>query len=261
MFQKKYKANYPLLGLFIFVFSFFGLNFFNYTQVNAQAQRTDAQIIAGALKECEIRLKKENCIEQVKDCGADKPACAVNRANNVGVSGARVMVDCRNKSNPQSCHKKVVENCGGRGLNSEQLRNCRNATIERDFGGGAGTTPGGAPGGSQTEAGALAPKGEAKQYKCGAPPDQIETRFNLGCKGLGSPIADMLFSFIRFLTVGVGLILALSIIIAGIQYTTSGGSAEETQKAKDRIRQTMIALIFYMLISAFAQYLIPGGLF
>ena len=107
----------------------------------------------------------------------------------------------------------------------------------------------------------LAPNGTAKQFTCGAGDEAVKTRFNLGCKGVGNPIVDMAYAFIRFLTVGIGLVLVASIVYAGIQYASSGGNPEETSKAKGRILSAMVGLLFYLLISALAQFLVPGGLF
>ena len=114
----------------------------------------------------------------------------------------------------------------------------------------------------------LAPNGTTKQFTCGKGDGKVMTRFNFGCKGTTDPanapesaIVDIAYTIIRFLTVGVGLVLVASIIYAGIQYASSGGNPEETSKAKGRILRAMVGLLFYLLISALAQFLVPGGLF
>lgn len=106
-------------------------------------------------------------------------------------------------------------------------------------------------------------------HQCGNLPnndDNWKTKINFGClgrsgpSGLG-PIQDLLFALIRFLSIGVGVIIAASIIAAGIQYTTAEGNAEATQKAKRRIQNATIGLVIFIFAWSALQYLIPGGLF
>jgi hypothetical protein len=93
-----------------------------------------------------------------------------------------------------------------------------------------------------------------------------KTKFNFGClgkdgpKGLG-PIQDLLFALIRFASIGVGIAVTISLIIAGIQYSTAEGVPEATQKAKLRAQQALIGLVIYIFAFSLLQYLIPGGLF
>jgi hypothetical protein len=84
---------------------------------------------------------------------------------------------------------------------------------------------------------------------------------DIGCSGEGNGIVDMTFAIIRFLSVGVGVVAVGSIIVGGIQYTTSNGSPEATAKAIGRISNTAIALLIYFLIFAILNWLIPGGVF
>lgn len=96
--------------------------------------------------------------------------------------------------------------------------------------------------------------------------ENYKTKFNFGClgsegpKGL-NPIEDLLYAFFRFLSVGVGIVVVIAIIIAGIQYSTSEGNAEATQNAKGRIRSAIIGLVLYMFAFSIFQFLVPGGLF
>lgn len=110
--------------------------------------------------------------------------------------------------------------------------------------------------------------GNAGDYQCGGDDTEpIATKFDFGCLGPEnapedmSPIVDMAFAIIRFLSVGVGLIVVASIVYAGIQYSTSEGSAEKTQEAKARVRNAVIGLVFYIFSFALVQFLVPGGLF
>lgn len=107
------------------------------------------------------------------------------------------------------------------------------------------------------------------EYQCGTGEDAVQTGVNLGCKGAEieasggqmNPVIDMLFALFRFLSAGVGLVIIGSIIVAGIQYTTSRGAPQATEAAIKRVTNSVIALLFYLLIFAIANYLVPGGMF
>lgn len=100
--------------------------------------------------------------------------------------------------------------------------------------------------------------------------ENVHTKFNFGCLGPDydiarnghlSPIMDVTYSIIRFLTAGVGVVIVISAIMAGIKYSSSEGNAEATQAAKDRIRATLIGLLVYVFAFSIIQYLVPGGVF
>lgn len=95
---------------------------------------------------------------------------------------------------------------------------------------------------------------------CGAPPNSIKTSLDFGCRGIGNPVADIIFSIVRVLTLGVGFVLVLSLIIAGVQYSTSGGNPQAVSKAKSRIMSTAIALFVFLFAYALLNYVVPGGL-
>lgn len=66
--------------------------------------------------------------------------------------------------------------------------------------------------------------------------------------------------FVTLLTVSIGIIAAISVVVAGIQYASAGDDPGKVSKAKDRIWQTVIGLFAYIFLFAFLNYLIPGGL-
>ena len=103
--------------------------------------------------------------------------------------------------------------------------------------------------------------GEGKVCGGGEGNNEVTVSFAIGCRGEGNPIVDMTFAIIRFLSVGVGIIAVGSIILGGIQYTTSSGSPEKTAKAMSRISNTVIALLIYFLIFAILNWVVPGGVF
>jgi hypothetical protein len=68
------------------------------------------------------------------------------------------------------------------------------------------------------------------------------------------PIIDLLAGI-------VGIIVVISLILGGIEYSTSEGDPQKSAKAKRRISNTLFALIAFFFLYAFLQFLIPGGLF
>lgn len=117
--------------------------------------------------------------------------------------------------------------------------------------------------------------GQSGKYICGTYDDQtknVHTSFNFGCLGTAyakkhegqvnmSPIMDLVLSFVRFMSIGVGIVIAISMIFSGLQYTMSEGNADATQKAKNRIRSAALGFVIYLFTFAILQFLIPGGIF
>ncbi len=89
----------------------------------------------------------------------------------------------------------------------------------------------------------------------------IYTIIDFGCRGKGNPIIDILFGIIRFLSIGVGVVVVFSIVLAGIQFTSSQGDPAATAKALGRIRNTVMALVLYIFMYAILNWLIPAGIF
>jgi hypothetical protein len=98
-------------------------------------------------------------------------------------------------------------------------------------------------------------------YKCGTGDNAIRTKFNLGCSGrVDSPIKDLAYALISFLSAGVGVVIVIAIIVAGIRYSTSEGNPEATMQAKRSIQNALIGLVIYIFAFAIINYLVPGGL-
>lgn len=76
--------------------------------------------------------------------------------------------------------------------------------------------------------------------------------------GHGEGVIAILNLVVRILTVGVGILAAIGISVAGVQYLTAGGSEEQTRKAKRRIFEVVIGLFAYVLIYAVLSFLLPG---
>jgi len=72
--------------------------------------------------------------------------------------------------------------------------------------------------------------------------------------------SDYLNPIINVLSGVIVLVAIASIIVAGIMYSSSGGDAQKAAKAKSRIINTLLALLAYIFLYSFLQFLIPGGL-
>lgn len=72
-------------------------------------------------------------------------------------------------------------------------------------------------------------------------------------------IENYINPFVTLLTVVIGIVAAISIVVAGIQYASAGSDPGKVQKAKDRIGQTLLGLLAYIFLFALLNYFVPGG--
>jgi hypothetical protein len=75
-----------------------------------------------------------------------------------------------------------------------------------------------------------------------------------------NPIIKDINLIVNFLSASAGLVITGSIIYGGMQYSWAGNNPNQISAAKDRIRDSLIALIAFFFIFAFLQWLIPGSL-
>lgn len=66
--------------------------------------------------------------------------------------------------------------------------------------------------------------------------------------------------FVAFLSGIAGLIIVISIVAGGVQYSAAGGDPSKVAAAKKRITNAIIALVALIFLFAFLQWLVPGGL-
>lgn len=66
--------------------------------------------------------------------------------------------------------------------------------------------------------------------------------------------------FIKFFAGVVGVFVVISIIVGGIQYASSADDPSKVNAAKDRIRNAILALLAFLFLFAFLQWIVPGGL-
>jgi hypothetical protein len=65
---------------------------------------------------------------------------------------------------------------------------------------------------------------------------------------------------IRLLSILVGLVVAGSLVMGGVQYAASSGDSQKISAAKSRISNSLLAFVAYAFLYAFLNFLIPGGL-
>ena len=72
-------------------------------------------------------------------------------------------------------------------------------------------------------------------------------------------IEDILNMILVVVTTGVGIAAVGSIVFAGILYITARDNVVQVSKAKTMIMNTVIGIIAYILMWAFLEWIIPGG--
>lgn len=79
-------------------------------------------------------------------------------------------------------------------------------------------------------------------------------------QGKAGEIMKLLSLGLNFLAAAVGILAVILLIIAGIQYTTSGGDPNKVADAKKRIYNVILGVFAFIFMYAFLQWLIPGGI-
>ncbi len=74
-------------------------------------------------------------------------------------------------------------------------------------------------------------------------------------------IVRYLLDFINGLSAIVGIVIVMMITIGGIQYSAAGDNPQATMAAKKRIGNAIGALLLYIFMFAFLQWIVPGGVF
>jgi hypothetical protein len=72
-------------------------------------------------------------------------------------------------------------------------------------------------------------------------------------------VTSYLDPLINLLAGCVGVACVISIIMAGIQYTTSAGDSGKAAAARGRITTTIVAFIMFTFLWSFLQFIVPGG--
>ncbi len=72
---------------------------------------------------------------------------------------------------------------------------------------------------------------------------------------------EILLLVFNILTAGIYIVGVGGVVYGSIMYTSAGGNPEQVKQARTIIFNTVLGLIFYTLMFALLNYLIPGGLF
>ena len=76
----------------------------------------------------------------------------------------------------------------------------------------------------------------------------------------GTGLWSLLIMALNILTAGVGVAAVGGIVYGGILYSTSQGKPEQRKKSITTIFNVIVGLVLFALMSAFLNYLIPGGI-
>lgn len=66
---------------------------------------------------------------------------------------------------------------------------------------------------------------------------------------------------VNVLSALVGIVVTGVIILGGVQYSMAGDTPDAVSRAKQRITNGLTALAAFLLVYAFLQWIIPGGVF
>jgi hypothetical protein len=66
---------------------------------------------------------------------------------------------------------------------------------------------------------------------------------------------------VTFVAIGFGVIVTITIVVSGIQYSASRGDPQQVAAAKKRIVNAVIAIVAFAFMFALLQFLVPGGVF
>jgi hypothetical protein len=92
-------------------------------------------------------------------------------------------------------------------------------------------------------------------------PVQKDKAANGSCSDLSKcDLFNVINDVINTLAAAIGVIVAISLGIGGQQYGSSGGDPSKVTAAKNRIRNSILALVAFMFLYTFLNFLIPGGL-
>lgn len=106
------------------------------------------------------------------------------------------------------------------------------------------------------------------QHQTGGPGnDSMETRQALKASCSTEPVTAQncavmyyLLIFINALSALVGIVVVIMVAVGGVQYSAAKDNPQQAAQAKERIRNAILALVAYIFMVAFLQWLVPGGI-
>ena len=64
---------------------------------------------------------------------------------------------------------------------------------------------------------------------------------------------------VAFLAALAGVAVVISVIVGAIQYSSAGGDPSKVTAARNRIVESIVALLAFLFLYAFLNFLLPGG--
>lgn len=96
----------------------------------------------------------------------------------------------------------------------------------------------------------------------GAPKSTNSSRaVNVDDEGAKITFIARVATYIKWLTIGVGVIAVFGLVISGIQYAAAQENPQSVAAAKSRINNIIIGIVIYLTMFGLLQWLIPGGVF
>lgn len=80
-------------------------------------------------------------------------------------------------------------------------------------------------------------------------------------KGAKSKFVARVSSYIKWFTLGLGILAVFFLVISGIQYAAAQDNPQAVAGAKTRIYNVVIGIVIYAFMFGLLQWLIPGGVF
>lgn len=134
---------------------------------------------------------------------------------------------------------------------------------------GGGSTPAGG-GSSSAAAGSSLGQGEGPATKASGDTTASGNGLDLLAKkadcndinlSKNCKITEIIITLLNALSAIVGITCVVMITYWGLKYSLSRDNAQETATARLRLFQTVLALVGYLFIYAFLQWVVPGGVF
>lgn len=111
----------------------------------------------------------------------------------------------------------------------------------------------------QNDLGQVIIGGDANTVKCGSGPDAVEISIDVNCTDVDNPILAYIGGIANFLSVGIGVVLVISLTILGMQFMVSRGDPNMVKLARTRALNIVIAAATYYVFYGILRWLLPTG--
>lgn len=73
-------------------------------------------------------------------------------------------------------------------------------------------------------------------------------------------ITSYIVIFTDALSVLVGIVVVMMLVVGGIRYASASNNPQAVASAKQHISNALLALVLYLFMFAFLQWIVPGGI-